>query len=237
MGQGTPRLTSSQLNRLGERLRAGDQPSYHDLELLAAYQSQLEPLFMETRRLVEQAYEDCFPGAAFEATGRAKQYRSVVAKLQRDKIRLSKIQDLMGLRVVTGRVADQSLLLARVCVDSGWKVIDRRGNPSHGYRAVHLIRQNETGAVEVQIRTLLQHQWAEMSEFLARFDPTIKYGGGDADTRRTLDTLSRHLAEIEELELDIDPQEVSNVERLSALHRQAVEFMDFVISEMQKEEL
>lgn len=41
--------------------------------------------------------------------------------------------------------------------------------------------------IEIQVRTLLQHVWAELSERLSDVvDPTIKYGGGDESIRKML---------------------------------------------------
>ena len=55
-------------------------------------------------------------------------------------------------------------------------VIDRRANPSHGYRAIHVIVRHEEKLVEIQVRTSLQHVWAELSEKMSDvFDPAIKY--------------------------------------------------------------
>jgi len=56
--------------------------------------------------------------------------------------------------------------------------VDRREKPSHGYRSVHLIVKG-TRWVEIQVRTALQHLWAELSEKLSDvIDPALKYGKG-----------------------------------------------------------
>jgi hypothetical protein len=46
------------------------------------------------------------------------------------------------------------------------QIIDRRERPSHGYRAVHVIVYAETVPVEIQVRTMLQDLWAQISEKL-----------------------------------------------------------------------
>jgi hypothetical protein len=55
--------------------------------------------------------------------------------------------------------------------------VDRRSKPSYGYRAVHVIPSITGKPVEIQLRTQLQHLWAELSETLAfRFYVGLKYG-------------------------------------------------------------
>ena len=64
---------------------------------------------------------------------------------------------------------------------------DRRAIPSHGYRAVHVIVSIGGQLVEIQIRSRLQHLWAELSEkFSDIVDPAIKYGGGRENIRELL---------------------------------------------------
>jgi hypothetical protein len=61
-------------------------------------------------------------------------------------------------------------------------VIDRREEPSFGYRAVHIIIYEEGLAVEVQVRTVLQDIWAQMSEKLGdMWGRDIRYGGQPVD--------------------------------------------------------
>jgi len=52
--------------------------------------------------------------------------------------------------------------------------------------------------IEVQVRTSLQHTWAELSEKLAdEFDSSIKYGGGSKEIASYLSTLSDAMLDME----------------------------------------
>jgi ppGpp synthetase/RelA/SpoT-type nucleotidyltranferase len=98
--------------------------------------------------------------------------------------------------------------LAELFEDS--TIVDRRQNPSHGYRAVHVIVKLEGKAVEVQVRTILQHGWAELSEKLSDLKgPSIKYGGGDAGTRMFLEKASLLVARHEQLESEINERQLA----------------------------
>ena len=56
----------------------------------------------------------------------------------------------------------------------------------------------------MQIRTELQHNWAELSEkFSDKIDPAIKYGGGIKDIQEFLYALSGQVKDYEELEIKI----------------------------------
>jgi RelA/SpoT family protein len=61
----------------------------------------------------------------------------------------------------------------------------------NGYRAVHVIIPSAGKLIEVQVRTSLQHLWAELSEKLSDIvDSAIKYGGGDEDAVKILMVMS-----------------------------------------------
>ena len=58
--------------------------------------------------------------------------------------------------------------------------MDRRATPTFGYRAIHLIVTEDGKPIEIQVRSYLQHLWAQYSEIISDFEgQEIKYGGGD----------------------------------------------------------
>nr|WP_269461105.1 hypothetical protein [Actinoplanes derwentensis] len=63
--------------------------------------------------------------------------------------------------------------------------MDRRKEPSFGYRAVHVVLFVERLPVEVQVRTDLQHRWAEVIEKLGdRWGRGLRHGDGVAEPER-----------------------------------------------------
>lgn len=79
----------------------------------------------------------------------------------------------------------------------------RRKWPSGDYRAVHIIATAQNKPIEIQVRTELQHLWAQLSEKLADvFGPAIKYGVGDSENQVWLSQISLIIARCEDLELD-----------------------------------
>jgi putative GTP pyrophosphokinase len=126
---------------------------------------------------------------AIQPTGRpAKSTGAIVEKLHRETIRLSQIQDIAGCRIVVADVPEQDRMVG--VLRAGFSkavVIDRRSSPSYGYRAVHVVVEALGRSVEIQIRTTLQHTWAEVSEKLSDVvDPAIKYGGGPDQVKEAL---------------------------------------------------
>jgi ppGpp synthetase/RelA/SpoT-type nucleotidyltranferase len=187
--------SKTQLDKLGDRLRSGSRDEV-DLRALDDY-----------RRSFRVAYETVMGTARetlkLEVTGRpAKTTAAIIDKLNRQPIRLSQIQDIAGVRILAADVVHQDEIVKQLTSTFGNVGIDdRRSKPSHGYRAVHVIVELQGRAVEVQVRTPHQHQWAELSEKLADLiDPAIKYGGGPPFARQTLDDYSEILGTWEQIE-------------------------------------
>jgi ppGpp synthetase/RelA/SpoT-type nucleotidyltranferase len=109
------------------------------------------------------------------------------------------MQDIAGCRVIVANVVHQERFVASLrTVFPGATVIDRRDKPSHGYRAVHIIAEISGKPVEIQVRTELQHRWAEISEKLSDVvDSAIKYGGGPDELRTVLANASQLVAAYE----------------------------------------
>jgi hypothetical protein len=187
-------ISKTQIDRLGDRLKGGPHAE-SDLRLLEDYRRSFGEAYEAVIQTIRQRGQ--FP------TGRlAKSTRSIVEKLRRESIRLSQMQDIAGCRVVVADVVEQEQVVASLKTDfPGASVIDRRDNPSYGYRAVHIIAIISGKPVEIQVRTALQHLWAELSEKSSDvLDPTIKYGGGTDSWRSFLTSSSKAVASYEDLE-------------------------------------
>jgi putative GTP pyrophosphokinase len=172
-------MNRSELDRLEDRLRDAVTPQ--DLTLLDRY-----------RRGFRVAYDTVVDRIRtellLEVSGRpAKSTSAIVDKLRRGTMRFRQMQDIAGCRTVVPSIADQDLLTQSLAGMFDVAIVDRRAQPSHGYRAVHLVTRGTTLPVEIQIRTDLQHAWAELSEkFADRFGIALKYGGGPPEIRRTV---------------------------------------------------
>lgn len=184
----------AKIDRLGERLRAG-RIDVEVLTELEAFRSDFGAAYAHVcQRLAQLNYE---------VTGRpAKSTSSIIDKLKRQPSRLSQMQDIAGCRVVVEDIFLQRRALGamQVYLDDP-KIFDRRNHPSHGYRAIHLIANIDGVKVEIQLRTRLQHLWAEISERLSDIvDPALKYGVGDPEALRFLANTSGTIAGIEDAE-------------------------------------
>ncbi|HEV7669598.1 MAG TPA: hypothetical protein VGS22_13825 [Thermoanaerobaculia bacterium] len=187
-------LSKTQIDRLGDRLKKGS-PSESDLRLLDDYRRSFGEAYEAVVQTIYQRGQ--FP------TGRlAKSTRSIAEKLRRESLRLTQMQDIAGCRIVVSSRLDQENLVASLKIDfPEASVVDRREKPSFGYRAVHVVVEILDKPVEVQVRTSLQHMWAEVSEKCSDvIDPAIKYGGGSGEWRDFLAESSRSVAAHEELE-------------------------------------
>jgi ppGpp synthetase/RelA/SpoT-type nucleotidyltranferase len=71
---------------------------------------------------------------------------------------------------------------------------------------VHLIVKFNGLPVEIQVRSQLQHYWAQYSEMIAdQRGQDLKYGGGDVEIRRFLEKLSLEVAQLEQ---QLDQQDI-----------------------------
>ena len=186
-------LSKTQIDKLGERLKKGDITEA-DLRLLDEYRLS----FSGAYQFVEESLRKKL---ALAPTGRpAKSTPSITEKLRRESIRLTQMQDIAGCRLVVHNIHLQNEIVHGLKqLFSEITVVDRRIHTSHGYRAVHGIVQHDGKLVEIQIRTELQHAWAELSEKLAdTFDPGLKYGSGTPDLVRILSLFSTLDARFEE---------------------------------------
>lgn len=219
-------LSSTQIDRLGDRLRRGS-PAESDLRILDEYRRSFGEAYETVVRTLREELHS-------EPTGRQpKSSRSLIEKLRRESIRLSQVQDIAGCRVVVADIAEQERIVASLrVVFARASVTDRRADPSHGYRAVHVIARISGKLVEIQVRTLLQDLWAELSEKLSDvIDPNIKYGGGHNDIRCLLANISERIARLEWLEQNVGGfAQMEVVRAQEELREQMVRFKETLIN-------
>jgi hypothetical protein len=123
-------LTTSQINKLGERLRRGTTTDT-DLLLLDEYRRSFAGAFNTVVRSIRRHLSLEVNGRPANTTG------AIIEKLVRERTRLSHVQDIAGCRIVVAGIEEQDLVLMGVSLlFPGSSVIDRRRQPSHGYRAV-----------------------------------------------------------------------------------------------------
>jgi RelA/SpoT family protein len=209
-------VTKSQINRLGERLRAGPVDDAL-LEQLQDFRVGYAGPMANAQILIKRAL-------GLDATARLKTVNTTLEKLRREKTRLSSVQDIAGLRLVGDWTLDEQDAVAAqlLTLFPGAIVRDRRSTPSNGYRGVHVIPTVEGYPLEIQVRTLYQDGWAQAMEKLADIvGRDIRYGGsptrGGAVVARLVQmlmgfsvTLARH--EATHAQISSNPAELSRME-------------------------
>ena len=188
-------MTKSQINKLGQKLRTLAELDAEALAQLQEFRASFdEPMFRAQTQIKELGYE---------ATSRLKTINTIIEKLRREKTRLAEMQDIAGLRIVRkADLTEQDTIVSRIVERfPATKVIDRRKQPTHGYRAVHVIATVDGRHVEIQVRTYLQDLWAQAMERLADdAGREIRYGGPphrrSADVKSVLN-VSNDIADVE----------------------------------------
>jgi putative GTP pyrophosphokinase len=147
---------------------------------------------------------------------RLKRFPSIVYKLQRySGMKLSRMQDIGGLRAVVGNLAQlealyQSYKSTRLQhIPEGESNYIESPKPS-GYRSIHLIykynlwgKEDYNGLrVELQLRTKLQHAWATAVETVGTFlNISLKSSEGPGDWLDFFALVSSAFAHIEQTSL------------------------------------
>lgn len=185
-------LSNSQIDKIGDTLRTGEIDAAC-LQNLESFRQQFVPAY-------EHIEDALVNKMGLRITGRpSKSTVAIVEKLRRGKIRLSQMQDVAGCRVLVRNLSDQDNLVANMEVMLlDVNIDDKRRVPTNGYRAVHVIAKKYGRPVEIQVRTVMQHAWANLSEKVAdEFGHSIKYGVGDEGAIRFLSRLSEEMGALE----------------------------------------
>lgn len=208
-----PPLSKSQADRAGRTLQRfihedeGDlRTAYEALQVARAWRREhAQPLALVTpgvRNWVGQESDEIV------VAQRLKRMPQIINKLDRFRsMRLTQMEDIGGCRAVLANPAEVEAVAGRI--ESKWKVHDRsdyreHGKPGTGYRALHFIVVRRERLIEVQLRTRLQHDWAEVVERTAsRLDYDLKDGQGPDDLI-TYFRLASDLRWLQETDQDVD---------------------------------
>lgn len=126
--------------------------------------SHLQPLSdatVEIQKMLQEYNTDYY------IAQRLKRKPQIIRKLNRLSVRLTQLQDIGGCRIVvpTNKDVDTLLNFLKTKLDIQ-KTTDYReeGRDDTGYRAVHIILKKDGLLLELQIRSRIQHYWAESIE-------------------------------------------------------------------------
>ena len=98
-------MTKSQINKLGDRLRASGPPDDETLSRLQEFRGEYDGPMVTAHGLIQQRL-------GLATTARLKTVNTMVEKLRREKTRLAEMQDIAGIRIVRKmRLLEQDALV------------------------------------------------------------------------------------------------------------------------------
>ena len=115
---------------------------------------------------------------------RLKRLATIVDKLGREPgMKLARMHDIGGCRAVVATEDEVRAMASHL--RRRWRVVRdydymAEPKPCSGYRAFHLVVQKDEHLIEVQLRTQVQHRWAELIEVMDRRNAGIELKGGAA---------------------------------------------------------
>lgn len=177
-------MSRTAVDKLGKRLAAGDAVSDHDLDLLLEVLNAYQDALDETQTRLA--------GLGYHPTSRTKTTGVLIDKLRREHSSLKSVQDIAGTRIICADRMEQDDIVAAVALafsdgSREPRVRDRRLEPSHGYRAVHVVVTVQDLPVEIQVRTERQDRWAQIVESLGdRWGRQIRYGEPPPEPERLI---------------------------------------------------
>lgn len=166
---------------------------------------------------------------------RLKRKPQIIRKLGRLSVRLTQLQDIGGCRIIVEKNADVDRLLKflneklashkNIVVD---RITDYRekGRDVTGYRAVHVLMTRHGQKLELQIRSRIQHYWAESIERTSViYGYHLKELEGDAAVIGYFKALSDAFYEIE-AGREPSPQQKLEVDRLRSISENVISVSD-----------
>jgi Uncharacterized protein conserved in bacteria len=227
-------LTRSKIDRAGAALA---KDNFRDVEDMVALEeafdeyrkSHLEPLSETTLEL--QAWLNEY-GHDYYIAQRLKRKPQIIRKLNRLSVRLTQLQDIGGCRIIVEKneLVDQLVQFLKDKIEKTddlklTRVTDYRekGRDVTGYRSVHLLLERNDKKLELQVRSRIQHYWAESIERTSViYGHHLKEGEGDPVVISYFQKLSDAFFEIESgrtpsvrsrLEIDVAKSDAESIIR------------------------
>lgn len=169
------KLTKTKIDRAGVALSKGEFRSEEELlELEGVFdeyrKSHLQPLSETTIEL--QNWLNAYGGSYYIAQ-RLKRKPQIIRKLNRLSVRLTQLQDIGGCRIIVEKNQDveklRKFIEEKISTQSNFKLnrstdYREKGRDDTGYRSLHLMLEKNGIKLELQIRSRIQHYWAESIE-------------------------------------------------------------------------
>ena len=133
-------------------------------------QAHLQPLTSTTIAIQNWFRAD---NASYIIVQRLKRKPQILKKLRRLNTRLTQLQDIGGLRIIVDQNSDVDRLIEYITdkLKRQTSIVIKRtvdyrkkGRDDSGYRAAHIIMEKDGVSLELQIRSRIQHYWAELIE-------------------------------------------------------------------------
>ena len=168
-------ISKSAIDKAGNLLAKEKFQTYEEWESSDAIfdefrQAHLQPLTSTTIALQNWFRAD---NASYIIVQRLKRKPQILRKLKRLNTRLTQLQDIGGLRVIVDQNSDVDKLIEYITNKLKQqtsivvkRIVDYRekGRDDSGYRAAHIIMARDGVFLELQIRSRIQHYWAELIE-------------------------------------------------------------------------
>lgn len=169
------KYSKSKIDQAGKTLASNNEEDIEKYlvaeEIFDSYRSaHLEPL-MKTTSILQRWMESSHKG--YYIALRLKRKPQILRKLNRFHVRLSQLQDIAGARIILDKNDDvddvADYLFGSIKKQTELTLIDQtdyrgKGRPDSGYRAWHIILDNNGYKIELQLRSKIQHYWAETIE-------------------------------------------------------------------------
>lgn len=204
--------TKSQIKKAGEYLAKNEHDITNSeysksLDILSYHRSCHEQSLNNAVELVSACAREVEHSAIIGK--RLKRAPSIIEKLQRySTMKLNTMQDIGGCRAILStekKVIKVVRLLKKKC---SFRIDDYISKPKKdGYRGIHLIGNfpndaAEERAIEIQVRTVLQHSWATAVEIIDLFTgQALKASRGNEDWKDFFTAASQQLALIEKVKI------------------------------------